>query len=242
MNFTVLTLFPEMFENFKNTSIIGRAVAENLLEINLVNFRDFASNKHKSVDDAPYGGGAGMVISPQPLFSAIESLDITKEDRVLYLSPKGRVFDQEYAIELASSERIVFVCGHYEGVDQRIIDKYVTDEVSIGDYVLTGGELPTMVIIDAVARMKDGVLGKSVSFEDESHYNGLLEYPHYTRPSVYEELEVPAILLSGNHQKIAQWRLEESIKITASRRMDMLVKLYKETDDKKLKELIKKYL
>ena len=219
MKFHVLTLFPEMFETM-NHSIMKRAQDQDLIALNVINIRDFSTNKHKKVDDYPYGGGAGMVMQVQPIADALK----TTSGRVIYMTPKGRVFNQAFAKELALEEELVFLCGHYEGVDQRVIDEYVTDEVSIGDFVLTGGELPAMVMMDAVARLKDGVLGQNISYEDESHYNGLLEYPHYTRPADYEGMKVPDVLLSGNHQKIEDFRLEESIKLTASRRPDMIEK------------------
>ncbi|MCH4888704.1 tRNA (guanosine(37)-N1)-methyltransferase TrmD [Acidaminobacter sp. JC074] len=237
MKFHVLTLFPEMFETM-NHSIMKRAQDQSLISLNVINIRDFSTNKHKKVDDYPYGGGAGMVMQVQPIADALE----TTSGRVIYMTPKGRVFDQVFAKELALEEEIVFLCGHYEGVDQRVIDKYVTDEVSIGDFVLTGGELPAMVMMDAVARLKDGVLGQNVSYEDESHYNGLLEYPHYTRPADYEGMKVPDVLLSGNHQKIEDFRLEESIKLTASRRPDMIKKYAKRDLSKKEMKILKKYL
>lgn len=241
MDFKVLTLFPEFFDSFKTHSIIGRAVKEGLLSIDAINIRTFTENKHRQVDDYPYGGGAGMVIQPQPLFKAIQSLDVTPKDRVIYMSPKGTVFNQAMAKELAESERLIFICGHYEGIDQRVIDTFVTDEISIGDYVLTGGEIPAMTVMDSVARMLNGVLGKNVSYEDESHYNGLLEYPHYSRPAVFEGLEVPQVLMSGDHAKIEAWRFEESLRITGERRPDML-KVYDAAHlTKKKRMLVQKY-
>lgn len=242
MRFTVLTLFPEMFDSFKGTSMIGRAIAEKRLEIETINFRGFASNKHKQVDDAPFGGGAGMVIQAQPLASALQSLELKPNARVIYMTPKGTVFNQQMAIDLAESEELVFVCGHYEGVDQRFIDQYVTDEISIGDFVLTGGEIPAMVVIDAVARMIGGVLGKQVSYEEESHYNALLEYPHYTRPADLDGDKVPDVLLSGNHAKIADWRFEASLKITGERRPDLLLKYEYSHLTKKKRQLVEKYI
>lgn len=242
MRFKILTLFPEMFESFKNTSMIGRAIADQRIEIDAVNFRDFANNKHKQVDDAPFGGGAGMVIQAQPLISALESLELKPNARVIYMTPKGRVFNQQMAIDLSEHEDLVFVCGHYEGIDQRFIDHYVTDEISIGDYVLTGGEIPAMVVIDAVARMVGGVLGKQVSYEEESHYNSLLEYPHYTRPADLEGDLVPEVLLSGNHAKIADWRFEASLKITGERRPDLLLKYDYSHLTKKKRQLVEKYI
>lgn len=242
MHFTVLTLFPEMFDSFKKASMIGRAIIENRMQIETVNFREFAENKHKQVDDSPFGGGAGMVIQAQPLTTCIEQLELKEGTRVIYMTPKGKVFDQAMAIDLAHSEHLVFVCGHYEGIDQRFIDAHVTDEISIGDYVLTGGELPTMVVIDAVARMLDGVLGKQVSYEEESHYNSLLEYPHYTRPAEYNGETVPEVLLSGNHAKIADWRWEESLRITGERRPDLLLKYDYSQLTRKKRQLVEKYI
>jgi tRNA (guanine37-N1)-methyltransferase len=212
-----------MFAGPMGESIIGRAVDNNLLELNIMNIRDYTKNKHKKVDDYPYGGGAGMVMQADPIFNALENID-TKNSRILYMTPKGKVFNQDLAIELSKEEHIVFLCGHYEGVDQRVIDHWVTDEVSIGDYVLTGGELPAMVMIDSIARMIPGVLGQKVSYMDESIYSGLLEYPHYTRPSEYRDMPVPEVLLSGNHKRIEEWRMEKSLEITRKRRPDMYKK------------------
>lgn len=242
MKFTILTLFPEMFEGFSNTSMIGRAVKEEKLQIKAVNFRDYSESKHKQVDDSPFGGGAGMVIQAQPLATCLEAQNLEPHTRVIYMTPKGKVFTQKMAVDLAHSEHLVFVCGHYEGIDQRFIDRHVTDEISVGDYVLTGGELPAMVVMDAVARMVDGVLGKQVSYEEESHYNDLLEYPHYTRPANYEGQEVPEVLLSGNHAKIADWRFEQSLKITAERRPDMLLKYDYSHLTKKKRMLVENYI
>lgn len=245
MKFTVMTLFPEMFEGFVSTSMIGRAVKDGKLTIEAINFRAYSDSKHRQVDDAPFGGGAGMVIRPQPLADCLKAQDLGPDARVVYLTPKGKVFNQEMAISLSQAESLVLVCGHYEGIDQRFIDKYVTDEISIGDYVLTGGELAAMVVMDAVARMVDGVLGKSVSYEDESHYNGLLEYPHYTRPAVFEDMAVPEVLLSGNHAKIEEWRLESSLHLTGQRRPDMLkgydYSQYSKRKREKISAIIKKY-
>ncbi|WP_432665127.1 tRNA (guanosine(37)-N1)-methyltransferase TrmD [Wukongibacter baidiensis] len=235
----ILTLFPEMFNNIMSESIIGRAREKGIIEINPRNIRDFSANKHKKVDDYPYGGGSGMVLMNQPLFDALESITKDKKKRrVIYLTPKGKTFNQEMANNLSKEDELIFICGHYEGIDQRIIDKWVTDEISIGDYVLTGGELPAMVIIDSVCRLIPGVLGKDESFEDESFYNGLLEYPHYTRPATYDDISVPDILLSGNHKLIDEWRTKESLKITIERRPDLIVKLF-QRDDISMKEKIK---
>lgn len=220
MKFNVLTLFPEMFKSFLESSIIGRAVNNKIIDVELINFRRYSNNKHKKVDDYTYGGGAGMLLTPQPLFDALDAID-AKSKRVIYLSPKGKTFTQIMANSLANEEEIILICGHYEGIDQRVIDEYVTDEISIGDYVLTGGEIPAMILIDAISRLKEGVLSSSTSFEDETFYSGLLEYPQYTRPSNFRGLEVPKVLLSGNHEKIREWRLEKSIELTKERRYDL---------------------
>lgn len=239
MIFNVLTLFPEMFDSLSH-SIIKRAQTGEKIILNTINIRDYSDNKHKKVDDYPYGGGAGMVMKIQPIEAALNALN---NKRVIYLTPKGKVFNQAMANEFALADELTFLCGHYEGVDQRVIDKFVTDEISIGDYVLTGGEIPAMVIIDAVARLKDGVIGNQVSYEEESHYNGLLEYPHYTRPAVYDELEVPEVLLSGNHQLIELYRLEESIRLTYERRPDLFMAYSKRKDlSKDEKKIVDKYL
>lgn len=243
MKFTVLTLFPEMFNDFFTTSIIGRAVEKGAIECIANNIRSYAFNKHKSVDDYPYGGGSGMVMQVEPLKKALEAIDDYDKARVIYLTPKGKTLDQDMMKSFSKEEHLIMVCGHYEGIDQRFIDRYVTDEVSIGDFVLTGGELPAMVLIDGVSRMIDGVLSSNVSFEDESHYNHLLEYPQYTRPAKYEDDEVPGILLSGNHLKIEEWRLEESVKLTYEKRPDMLERFFKDTSiDGDFKNKVKKIL
>lgn len=242
MKFRVLTLFPEMFDSFKTTSMIGRAINENRIELETINFREYSDSKHKQVDDAPFGGGAGMVIRTQPLSDCLKAIKPREDARIIYMTPKGKNLTQEMAVELSKSEELIFVCGHYEGIDQRFIDAHVTDEISIGDYVLTGGEIPTMVVIDAVARMIDGVLGKQVSYEEESHYNSLLEYPHYTRPAVYEGDSVPDVLLSGNHAKIADWRFEQSLEITGQRRPDLLIKYDYAHLTRRKRELVQKYI
>lgn len=244
MKFRVLTLFPEMFEGFASASIIGRAVRDKKIDFQAIQIRDYAGNKHNRVDDAPYGGGAGMVMQPAPLRDALQVGAVHSEGTpVIYLTPKGQPFTQQLAAELSRETELCLVCGHYEGIDQRFIDKYVTHEISIGDYVLTGGELPAMVLIDAVARLLPGVLGKEDSYQDESHYNGLLEYPHYTRPPVFEGAEIPDVLLSGHHANIENWRLEESIRITAERRPDMIDKLLRDpSGDKALQKTIRKVL
>lgn len=222
----VLTLFPEMIRDGLNHSIIKRAIEQEKIKLHAHNIRDYTKNKHRSVDDTPYGGGAGMVMQIQPIEKALKSLDLNEGTPVIYLTPKGKIFNQAMAKDFAKEEQIVFLCGHYEGVDQRVIDRYVTHEVSIGDYVLTGGELPAMVMIDAIARLLDDVLGDQESYEDESFYNGLLEYPHYTRPAEYDGMEVPEVLLSGNHKKIDEWRLLESLRITFERRPELIKKYF----------------
>lgn len=222
-----MTLFPDIFKAYIGESMMKKAVENSILEVELYNIRDFSENKHKKVDDYPFGGGAGMVMTPQPIFSTYEYIVEKYElenPRVIYLSPKGRVFNQKIAKRLSLENDIIFLCGHYEGVDQRIIDLIVTDEISIGDYVLTGGELPALVMIDSIARLVPGVLNRSESHEDESFENDLLEYPQYTRPRNFNGLEVPEVLLSGNHKKIDEWRSEESQKITLERRPDLIKK------------------
>lgn len=223
MKIDILTLFPEFFSSLTNWSIIGRAYEENKVEINSINIRDFSKNKHKKVDDYPFGGGSGMVMKPEPIFDAINSVK-NQDSRVIYLSPQGKRFNQEIANELSKEEHLILLCGHYEGIDNRIVSHYVDEEISIGDFVLTGGEIPAMIIIDAVVRLLPGVLRSDESFIDESHYNGLLEYPQYTRPREFNGHFVPDILLSGNHQKIEAWRKEESLKATLLKRPDLLEK------------------
>ena len=221
MKFDILTLFPEMFEPL-NQSIIGRAVKNNLLEINLINIRDFSKNKHKKVDDTPFGGGAGMVIKPDVVYDAYKSIE-DKNAKVIYMSPQGKKLNQSKVEELSKEEHLIILCGHYEGIDQRVLDKIVDEEISIGDYVLTGGEIPAMVLIDSVSRYKDGVLSKE-SIEEESFTSGILEYPQYTRPEVFEGVRVPEVLISGNHQNIDKWRKEEALRITSIKRPDLLKK------------------
>jgi len=224
----VMTLFPEMFVGPLGNSIIQRARENKVIDIECVNIRDYADNKHKKVDDYPYGGGPGMVMTPQPIFDCYDNIvnklamEENENPRVIYLSPKGKTFDQQMAIELSKEKVIVMICGHYEGIDQRVVDEFVTDEVSIGDYVLTGGEIPAMAIIDAVARLIPGVLSQDQSFEDESFYSGLLEYPQYTRPRDFRDLAVPDVLTSGDHKKIEEWRRNKSLELTFKRRPDLI--------------------
>lgn len=224
MNFHVLTLFPEMILQGLNTSITGRAIDSGYISLEAVNIRDFAENKHNRVDDYPYGGGAGMVMQAGPVCKAFESVagSMEKKPRVIYLTPQGSVFTQAMAKELAGEEELVFLCGHYEGIDERVLEEIVTDPVSIGDYVLTGGELPAMVMIDAISRLVPGVLSNEESAQFESFQDNLLEYPQYTRPAVWREKEVPPILLSGHHQNVEKWRREQSVIRTAKRRPDLL--------------------
>ena len=223
MKIDILTLFPNMFSSL-NESILGRAQEKNLLEINVINIRDFSKDKHKKCDDAPFGGGAGMVMMAQPICDAFDSLNITEDTCRIYVSPKGKRLDQNLVKELAQKKHLVLLCGHYEGVDQRALDLNIDMEVSIGDYVLTGGELPAMVIVDSVSRFVPEVLGRAESAEDESFSDNLLEYPQYTRPQNYRGLEVPKILLSGNHGKIDEWRYNQKLEITKQKRPDLLKK------------------
>lgn len=219
MKFDILTLFPEMFENLKQ-SIIGRAIEKNIININLINIRDFSKDKHKKVDDTPYGGGAGMVMKPDVVYNAYNSIK-EKNAKVIYMSPQGKTLNQKKVEELSKEEHLIILCGHYEGIDQRVLDKIVDEEISIGDYVLTGGELPAMVLIDSVSRYVEGVL-KEDSIKEESFSNGLLEYPQYTRPEVFEGEKVPEILLSGHHENISKWRKEKSLEITKKKRPELI--------------------
>ncbi|MEI4768599.1 tRNA (guanosine(37)-N1)-methyltransferase TrmD [Psychrobacillus sp. FJAT-51614] len=224
MNIHILSLFPEMFEGVFNTSILKKAQEKNEVMLNVVNFRDFSGNKHHQVDDYPYGGGAGMVLKPEPLFNAIDSLTTNKEQkrRIVLLCPQGERFTQKKAEELAKEKELIFVCGHYEGYDERIREHLVTDEISLGDFVLTGGELAAMTIVDSVVRLLPNVLGNAESHEKDSFSTGLLEHPHYTRPVEYRGYKVPDVLLSGNHAEIEKWRREQSLKRTLERRPELL--------------------
>lgn len=236
MNFHILTLFPDMVMDGLNTSIIGRAVNNGLLSIEAVNIRDYAFNKHQSVDDYPYGGGAGMLMQAEPVYQAYEAVagKLEKKPRLVYLSPQGQTFDQKMAEELAREEELILLCGHYEGIDERVLEEIVTDYVSIGDYVLTGGELPAMVMVDAISRLVPGVLHNDVSAEFESFQDNLLEYPQYSRPEVWHEKRVPQVLLSGHHANIEKWRREQSILRTKERRPDLLEKCELTDAEKKL--------
>lgn len=221
MKFDILTLFPEMFEPLK-TSVIGKAVQKEQIVINLINIRDFSKDKHKKVDDTPYGGGAGMVMKPDVVYSAYQSVEKqTKKAKVIYMSPQGKTLNQQKVEELSKESHLIILCGHYEGIDQRVLDKIVDEEISIGDYVLTGGEIPAMVLIDSVSRYVEGVLNQE-SIQEESFSNGMLEYPQYTRPEVFEGESVPEILLSGHHEKIERWRKQKSLEMTKKKRPDLL--------------------
>jgi len=238
MKIDILSLFPEMFAGVLTAGVIGRAAERGLLEFNVISIRDHSEDKHRKADDYPFGGGAGQLMTAQPIFSSLRSIgidpeapslsvnDITSSEisrhRLLYLSPRGRLLDKDYVEELSREPELVLLCGHYEGVDQRVLDAFAFEEVSIGDYILTGGELPAMVLIDTVCRLVPGVLGSDESHAEESIYSGLLEYPQYTRPASIEGMDVPDTLVSGDHAKIALWNFEKSLKITAERRPDLL--------------------
>lgn len=226
MQFYIMTLFPDMVRDGLNTSIIGRAVSKGLLSVEAVNIRDYAFNKHNSVDDYPYGGGAGMLMQAEPVYQCYQAVTekVGKKPRVVYLSPQGRTFTQTMAEEFAKEEELVFLCGHYEGIDERVLEEIVTDYVSIGDYVLTGGELPAMIMVDAIARLVPGVLHNDVSAEFESFQDNLLEYPQYSRPEIWHDKQVPPVLLSGHHKNIEAWRREQSVIRTAKNRPDLLEK------------------
>ena len=232
MKFNVLTLFPEMFSAL-DESIIGRGKEKGLIDINLINIRDFSKNKHKKVDDTPYGGGAGMVMEPTVVYDAYCSIK-EPNAKVIYMSPQGKTLNQQMVQDLAKEENIILLCGHYEGIDQRVLDEVVDEEISIGDYVLTGGELPAMVLLDSVSRYVDGVLAKD-SIKEESFSNNLLEYPQYTRPEVFNGKKVPEVLTSGNHQEVDKWRTNQSIITTYKKRPDLLSKEQKEVAENLLK-------
>lgn len=226
MRIDILTLFPDMCRTVYSESIIGRSIAKGLIEINAHNIRDYSANKHNNVDDTPYGGGMGMIMQAQPIYDCFMSLcdNIGARPHLIYMSPQGKVLTQQRVKELAKLENIAILCGHYEGVDERVIEKIVDEEISIGDYVLTGGELPALVLSDSIARMIPGVLANDEAMEKESHYSGLLEYPQYTKPAVWNGMEVPEVLLSGHHANIEKWRNEQSLKRTKERRPDLLDK------------------
>ncbi|MCD2345992.1 tRNA (guanosine(37)-N1)-methyltransferase TrmD [Clostridium guangxiense] len=228
----ILTLFPEMFDVF-NYSIIGRARENNIVEINTHNIRDYSLNKHKKTDDYPYGGGAGMVMTPQPIVDCIKRVKDSNSGKVIFMGPKGKKFDQNMAKDISKENEIIILCGHYEGIDERVY-KYIDEEVSLGDFVLTGGEMACIPIVDSICRMLPGVLKTSESYIDESFYSGLLEYPQYTRPEVFEGEKVPEILLSGHHENIKKWRRKESLLITMKKRKDLLKKVVLSEGDKKI--------
>jgi len=245
MQVDVITIFPQMLERIIKESILKRAQQKNIVKINIHNLRDFALDKHSIVDDYSYGGGAGMVLKPEPIFRAVEKIVGSRKRkrkvRITLLTPQGQTFNQAKAKELSQEEHLLFICGHYEGVDERVKENLITDEISIGDYVLTGGELPAMVIIDSLVRILPGVLNKRESFENDSFYQGLLDYPHYTRPRRFREKSVPALLLSGNHSQIKKWRRQKALKNTLNKRSDLLEKITLSAEDQKiLKELKKK--
>lgn len=221
MKFDVLTLFPEMFE-ILNQSIIGKAIEKDLINVQLTNIRDFSKDKHKKVDDTPYGGGAGMVMKPDVVYDAYQAIK-DEQAKVIYMSPQGKPLNQKKVEELSKESHLIILCGHYEGIDQRVLDKIVDEEISIGDYVLTGGEIPAMVLIDSVSRYVEGVL-KEDSIKEESFSKGLLEYPQYTRPEVFEGMKVPEVLLSGHHENIEKWRKEKSLEMTKKKRPELLEK------------------
>ncbi len=225
MRIDVLTLFPEMFTGVLSSSILGKAQERGIVDVHVTNFREFSESKHGTVDDTPYGGGGGMVLKPEPLFRAVEAIESGKKPRVILMCPQGKPYNQRLAEELAKEEHLVFICGHYEGYDERIRQFLVTDEISIGDYVLTGGELAAMVVIDSIVRLQPGALGNVTSAEADSFTTGLLEYPHYTRPAEFRGWKVPDILLSGHHANIERWRMKESLRRTRERRPELLEKM-----------------
>ncbi len=236
MKIDILTLFPEMCETVLNESIIGRARKAEKVELECHNIRDFANNKHKKVDDMPYGGGMGMIMAAEPIYNCYKSLYNEGEPKphLIYLSPKGQTLTQKKVVELSKLDRIVLLCGHYEGVDERVLEEIVDEQISIGDFVLTGGELPALCLADAVCRMLPGVLSDDICFEDESHFSGLLEYPQYTRPAVWNGREVPEVLLSGHHAEIEKWRRKQSLEITRELRPEMFEKIELDKTDRKL--------
>lgn len=241
MKISILSLFPEFFASFLDWSMIGRAVNDKKVTIDNINIRDFSKNKHKKVDDYPFGGGNGMLMKPEPIFDAIESVKMD-DSRVIYLSPQGKKLNQELVNELSHEKNLVLLCGHYEGLDNRIIENYIDDEISIGDFVLTGGELPAMVLIDSIVRLLPGVLRSEESYKKDSHYNGLLENPQYTRPRVFKGHSVPEVLLSGDHKKIEEWRKKESLKVTLLKRPDLVENDRLNNEELKILTQVKKEL
>lgn len=236
MKIDILTIFPEMFTPITEHSMIGRACKSGILKINLINIRDFVTNKHKKVDDTPFGGGAGMVMMAEPFFNALESIN-AKGKKIIYLSPKGKILDQSKVEELSKQDEMIILCGHYEGIDERIITYWDVEEISVGDYILTGGEIPAMILIDSVTRMIPGVLGSSDSHAEESIYSGLLEYPQYTKPRDFQGISVPEILLSGNHENMELWKFQQSLEITRMRRPDLFEKFIEDKKKFTKKEL-----
>lgn len=234
MRIDIMTLFPDMCNSVISESIIGRAIKAGKVEIVCTDIRDFAGNKHNKVDDSPYGGGMGMIMAANPIYDCYKSLYSSDENKphLVYMSPKGRTLDQKKVVELSKLDRLVILCGHYEGIDERVIEEIVDEEISVGDYVLTGGELPALTLADVVCRMLPGVLSEDLCFEEESHFGGLLEYPQYTRPAVWKNRAVPEVLLSGDHKKIADWRFQREIEITSERRPDMYKKFMERTGNK----------
>ncbi|EES91256.1 tRNA (guanosine(37)-N1)-methyltransferase TrmD [Clostridium botulinum] len=232
MRIDILTLFPEMFDIF-NHSIIGRAINKEILQINAYNIRDYSENKHKKADDYPYGGGAGMVMTPQPIVDSIKALKKNNSGKVIFLGPRGKTFNQEVAKELSKEKELIFICGHYEGIDERAY-KYIDEEISLGDFVLTGGEMACIPVVDSICRLVPGVLASSESYMEESFYNGLLEYPQYTRPECFEGEKVPDVLLSGHHENVRKWRRLKSLLVTKEKRPDLFDKIYLSKEDKKL--------
>jgi tRNA (guanine37-N1)-methyltransferase len=238
MKIDILTLFPEFFLSLNNWSIIGRAIKNDILDIDYINIRDFSKNKHKNVDDYPFGGGPGMIMTPEPIYDCISSV---KKDssKVIYLSPQGKVLNQNILNRLSKEDHLVLLCGHYEGIDNRIIDNYVDEEISLGDYVLTGGEIPAMVLVDGISRLLKGTLSSEESFVEESHYNGLLEHPQYTRPREFRGIKVPDVLLSGNHKKIKEWKEYQSLKTTLIKRPDIIHNLKLDKNKQNILSIIK---
>ena len=236
MRIDILTLFPDMCESVLSESIIGRARKAGKVELCCTDIRDFAGNKHNKVDDTPYGGGMGMVMAANPIYECYKSLYSEDEEKphLIYLSPKGETLTQKRVVELSQKDRIVLLCGHYEGIDERVIEEIVDEQISVGDYVVTGGELPALIVADSVCRMLPGVLSDDLCFEEESHFSGLLEYPQYTRPPVWHGREVPPVLLSGNHAEINKWRRKQSLEITREKRPEMFSKIELDKNDKKL--------
>lgn len=242
MRIDILTLFPDMCRAYYSESIIGRAINKGVIEVNAINIRDYTLDKHNRVDDTPYGGGMGMLMQAQPIYDCYEALckELGKKPHLIYLSPQGKVLTQQRARELSEMDNIAMLCGHYEGIDERVLEEIVDEEISIGDYVLTGGELPALVLTDCIARMVDGVLPNEEAFSLESHYSGLLEHPQYTKPFSWRGKEVPAVLISGHHANIEKWKREESIKRTYERRPELLETAQLSVSDKKLIDCLKK--